>query len=38
MRTRCPKPEPTDGTAVVELGEVWHFVQKSPQALGLEGV
>ena len=26
----CPKPEPTGSTAVVEIDEVWHFVQKSP--------
>lgn len=33
-RTRCPKPEPTGGTAVVELDEMWHFVQKKPASSG----
>ncbi len=27
--TCCPKPESTGGTAVVELDEVWRFVQKT---------
>jgi transposase-like protein len=28
-QAHCPKPEPTGGsTAVVELDEVWHFVEK----------
>ncbi len=30
----CPKPEPTGSTAVVEIDEVWHFVQKSPRNSG----
>ncbi|HEX3206780.1 MAG TPA: hypothetical protein VHQ68_11135, partial [Propionibacteriaceae bacterium] len=25
----CPKPEPTGSTAVVEIDEVWHFVEKT---------
>ena len=29
-----PKPEPTGSTAVVEIDEVWHFVQKSPRNSG----
>lgn len=33
-RDHCPKPEPTGGTAVVELDEVWHFVQKKPASFG----
>ena len=28
-RQHCPKPEPTGSTAVVELDEVWHFVEKN---------
>ena len=27
-RDHCPKPEPAGSTTVVELDEVWHFVQK----------
>jgi len=31
----CPKPEPTGGsTAVVEIDEVWHFVEKSRKSSG----
>ena len=30
----CPKPAPTGDTAVVELDEVWHFVQKKPASSG----
>ena len=30
----CPKPEPTGSTAVVEIDEVWHFVQKRPTSSG----
>src|SRR3954469_18546545 len=31
----CPKPEPArGGTAVVEIDEVWHFVNKSPASSG----
>lgn len=33
-RTRCPKPAPSGDTAVVELDEVWHFVQKKPASFG----
>src|SRR4051795_8974974 len=33
-RERCPKPEPTAGRAVVvEIDEVWHFVQKKASKL-----
>ena len=28
-RMGCPKPEPTGGTAVVEVDEVRHFVKKA---------
>src|SRR5688500_8613132 len=30
----CPKPEPTGSTAVVEIDEMWHFVEKSPGSSG----
>ena len=34
-REHCPKPEPTAGRAVVvEIDEVWHFVQKKPTSSG----
>ena len=33
-RDRCPKPEPAGDAAVVELDEVWHFVQKKPANSG----
>ena len=33
-RQHCPKPEPTGSTAVVELDEVWHFVEKNPANSG----
>src|SRR4051812_12900278 len=33
-RDRCPKPVPTGRTVVVELDEVWHFVQKKPASSG----
>jgi hypothetical protein len=33
-----PKPEPTGRAIVVELDEVWHFIQKSLQTLDLEGL
>ena len=34
-RRHCPKPEPTAGRAVVvEIDEVWHFVQKKPASSG----
>ena len=34
-REHCPKPEPVGGrAAVVELDEVWHFVQKKPASSG----
>ena len=31
------KPEPEGRALVVELDEVWHFLKKGQQALGLEG-
>ena len=33
-RLHCPKPEPTGRATVVELDEVWHFVQKRPVSSG----
>jgi transposase-like protein len=33
-RRHCPKPEPVGRAAVVELDEVWHFVQKRPASSG----
>lgn len=33
-RTSCPKPEPSGDTVVVELDEMWHFVQKKPASSG----
>jgi transposase len=30
----CPKPAPTESTAVVEIDEVWHFVEKSRTSSG----
>ena len=34
-RRHCPKPAPTAGRAVVvEIDEVWHFVQKKPASSG----
>ena len=30
----CPKPKPSGSTAVVEIEEVWHFVEKSPGSSG----
>ena len=29
-----PKPAPSGSTAVVEIDEVWHFVEKSPRSSG----
>ena len=31
------KPEPEGRAVVVELDEMWHFLKKAEQALGLEG-
>ena len=31
------KPEPEGRALVVELDEMWHFLTKGQQALGLEG-
>jgi transposase-like protein len=33
-RRRCPKPEPTGRAAVVELDEMWHFVEKKRAGSG----
>jgi transposase-like protein len=28
-RDHCPKPQPTSRATVVELDEIWHFIQKN---------
>ena len=33
-RERCPKPVPSGRAAVVEIDEVWHFVEKKPPSSG----
>ena len=33
-RRHCPKPQPTSRATVVELDEVWHFVEKRPTSSG----
>ena len=33
-RLHCPKPEPAGRATVVEIDEVWHFVQKRPASSG----
>ena len=33
-RTRCPKPEPTGRAVVVEIDEMWHFVEKRSASSG----
>ena len=33
-RDRCPKPEPAGRAVVVEIDEMWHFVEKKPAACG----
>src|ERR671926_263397 len=33
-RAHCPKPEPTGRAVVVEIDEVWHFVEKRPASSG----
>ena len=33
-RRHCPKPEPAGRAAVVEIDEVWHFVEKRPTSSG----
>ena len=33
-QAHCPKPEPTGSTAVVEIDELWHFVEKRPAGSG----
>jgi insertion element IS1 protein InsB len=33
-RRHCPKPEPAGRATVVEIDEVWHFVQKRPASSG----
>ena len=34
VRRHCPKPQPTSRATVVELDEVWHFVEKRPTSSG----
>jgi transposase len=34
VRRHCPKPEPAGRATVVEIDEVWHFVQKRPRSFG----
>ena len=36
-KTYAQKPEPEGRAVVVELGEMWHYLKKVGQALGLEG-
>lgn len=36
-KEHCPKPTPGEAT-IVELDEMWHFLEKKPQALALEGL
>lgn len=33
-RRHCPKPQPAGRAAVVELDELWHFVEKRPTNSG----
>ena len=33
-RDHCPKPAPEGRAVVVEIDEVWHFVQKKPASSG----
>ena len=33
-RGHCPKPEPTGRAVVVEIDEMWHFVEKRPASSG----
>ena len=33
-RRHCPKPEPAGRAAVVEIDEVWHFIQKKRASSG----
>ena len=33
-RQHCPKPQPTSRATVVELDEVWHFIQKKRASSG----
>jgi transposase len=35
--THGGKPEPTGKAMVLELDGMWHFLKKTPEALGLEG-
>ena len=36
-KTYAQKPEPEGRAVVVELDEMWHYLKKVEQALGLEG-
>ena len=31
---RCPKPEPQGRALVVEIDEMWHFIEKKPSVCG----
>jgi transposase-like protein len=33
-RRHCPKPRPAGRATVVEIDEIWHFVQKRPTSSG----
>jgi transposase len=33
-REHCPKPEPAGRAVVVEIDEMWHFVEKRPASSG----
>src|SRR5918998_2861366 len=37
-RAYAQKPEPEGRAVVIELDEIWHYLKKSPTALGLEGL
>jgi hypothetical protein len=37
-RAHAPKPEPQSRAVVIELDEMWHYIKKVLQALGLEGL
>ena len=33
-KARCPKPEPQGRALVVEIDEMWHFIEKKPSVCG----
>ena len=37
QRTRRPQPDPGESVVVMELDELWHFLQKKEQAVDLVG-